>query len=809
MFRKITFTISLILVSILIYFLNIRINEIPPIGKFLNPYSGFWVNGEEKTGEPFKNIDLQGIDDEVIIQYDSSLIPHIYAKNDKDLFYAQGYLTALHRLWQMEFQIKAASGELSEIFGEKALKNDIIKRRTGILFAAKRTLKKSIKDKETYDLLESYVLGVNDYINSLEYKDLPLEYKLLDYKPEEWTVLKTFILMEYMSDMLSRGNSDIEDTYLINVIGKDAYNYLFPEYFEEVKPIIPDYVDFNFKNKREMSISENFILESRLDLISNPNPDNGSNNFAISSNKSKDGSTYLASQPDLSLNLPSIWYLVHLNSPNFNTMGASLPGAPGIIIGFNDNVAWGETNATRDVVDWYKIEFKDSERKEYRYGDKWLKTDKVIEEFKIKGSKNYYDTIIYTHYGPVVYDRNFGSDKNKLNLAMRWVAHDESVEYKTFFLLNKSNNINEIKNALKFFDGPAQNFAYATKDGDIGLTIAGKFPVKYNEQGKFILDGSNPKNEWKGYIPYEHILNYQNPKNGFVSSANQHPVNKDYPYYYYSFNYEMYRGRRLIERLESIEQVNLNDIKKIQNDNFNYKAYESLSLLIEKIDTSFLSEKKLKYLEKLKDWDFFAEINNENQVIFNKWWNNLYNKIWDEFDTLKYSYRKPNSFRTYKLIKDDIESNYFDIIKTEKKESVYDLINITYNSTIDSIESFKNKYSLKNIRWDMYKNTSVNHLLRIKSFSYDSLSVGGYRNILNAASERHGPSWRMIVKLNKNKETEAWGTYPGGQSGNIGSANYFGDIEKWGEGIYNKLLFNDNYIENRSKIIFEKKFIKK
>ena len=331
--------ISLILVSILIYCLNIRINEIPPLGKFLNPYSGFWINGEVKSNDPLENIEFESLEDEIVIQYDSSLIPHIYAKNDKDLFYAQGYLTAFHRLWQMEFQIKAASGELSKILGEKALKNDIIRRRTGIIFAAKRTLKKSIQDKETYYLLESYVRGVNDYIKSLEYKDLPLEYKLLDYKPEEWTVLKTFILMEYMSDMLSRGNSDIEDTYLINEIGKNSYDNLFPEYFEEVKPIIPDYIDFDFKNKKEIYVTDNLIFNSKLDLITNPDPDNGSNNFAISSNKSKDGSTYLASQPDLSLNLPSIWYITHLNSPNFNTMGASLPGAPGIIIGFNDYVA--------------------------------------------------------------------------------------------------------------------------------------------------------------------------------------------------------------------------------------------------------------------------------------------------------------------------------------------------------------------------------------------------------------------------------------------------------------------------------------
>ena len=129
-------------------------------------------------------------------------------------------------------------------------------------------------------------------------------------------------------------------------------------------------------------------------------------------------------------------------------MGASLPGAPGVIIGFNDYVAWGETNATRDVVDWYKIDFRDDSRTEYRYGNKWLKTEKVIEEIKVKNSVSFYDTVIYTHYGPVSYDYNFSRDSLKTNFAMRWIAHDESVEYKTFLLLNKAKNIYDVEEAL-------------------------------------------------------------------------------------------------------------------------------------------------------------------------------------------------------------------------------------------------------------------------------------------------------------------------------------------------------------------------
>ena len=325
-----------------------------------------------------------------------------------------------------------------------------------------------------------------------------------------------------------------------------------------------------------------------------------------------------------------------------------------------------------------------------------------------KRQDDYYDTIIFTHYGPVVYDKNFGSDKEKLNLAMRWIAHDESVEYKTFLLLNKAKNIDDIENALEYFDGPAQNFAYATKNGNIGLTIAGKFPIKYEGQGKFILDGKDIKNEWQGYIPYKNILTYKNPKEGYVSSANQHPVNKTYPYYYYSHNYEMYRGRRLIERLESIDNVEINDIKKIQNDNFNYKAYEVLPLILDEIDTSKLTYEQKIYFKNLKNWDYFAEVSNENQVVFNEWWNNLYKNIWDEFDSLKYPYRKPNSFRTYKLIKEDKNTKFYDVISTSKNESLNDLINKSFLEITVKLDTFKKRNSLKKIKWDHYKNTTIN-----------------------------------------------------------------------------------------------------
>ena len=244
--KKINFIVLLLITISLIYLLNNPTNNIPPLGKFLNPYSGFWLNGEIDQNKVLDKINLKNLDDEVIVQYDSLLIPHIYAKTDKDLFYTQGYLTALHRLWQMEFQIKKVSGELSEIFGSKTLYRDRSQRRKGIVYAAKRTLEESKKDIKTFNLLNAYVDGINDYIETLSYKDYPIEYKILNYKPQKWTLLKCFLLMEQMSDMLSRGDMDIEDTYLVNTIGIEKYNLLFPEYTKDLEPIIPKGTKFNF-----------------------------------------------------------------------------------------------------------------------------------------------------------------------------------------------------------------------------------------------------------------------------------------------------------------------------------------------------------------------------------------------------------------------------------------------------------------------------------------------------------------------------------------------------------------------------------
>ncbi|MEO1255379.1 MAG: penicillin acylase family protein, partial [Bacteroidota bacterium] len=353
--------------------LDSKIGKVPPLGKFLSPFHGFWQNAENEAVDIESSYFDAGLEDSVNVYFDELLIPHVFAQNEKDLFFTQGYITAYHRLWQMEFQLYSAEGRLTEIFGEKLGNTSILNidrqmRRIGLKYGAQKSDELFKKEEpEIYQLIESYTDGVNAYIASLSYADYPIEYKLLDYKPEKWTPFKCFLLIANMHNMLSRGERDLENTNALKKWGREVFETLYPERPDTLDPVIPLGTPFDFDAIVAEKPEVDFPLEFTDPIINRPNPENGSNSFVVNGEKTANGKVILTNEPDLGLNQPSIWYLVHLNSPTINTMGASLPGGPGVIIGYNDSIAWGNTNAKRDLVDWYYIQFKDNNRDEYLY----------------------------------------------------------------------------------------------------------------------------------------------------------------------------------------------------------------------------------------------------------------------------------------------------------------------------------------------------------------------------------------------------------------------------------------------------------
>jgi penicillin G amidase len=793
--KYVRLSVSVLFTVVLLYVFNrslpIGNTSIPPLGKFLDPFHGFWKNSYENNQG--KELSMEGLTDKVTVFIDSLGIPHIFAQNENDLYLAQGYVTACDRLWQMEFQTHAGAGRISEILGEgpnrAVLDFDRSQRRLGMVTAAKTFLKALEADATMFALINSYTKGVNEYIHSLSYEDLPLEYKLLDYAPEEWTNLKSAIVAKNMAKTLNIGDKDVEMTNALKLLGKDMLEVIFPDMDTMSDPVVDKTGKWNFTPVKldsvPLAVPDEYI--NILQTVEKPVENIGSNNWAVGGSKTATGSPILSNDMHLTLGLPSIWYAIHLNCPGNNVMGSSLPGIPMVITGCNDSIAWGITNAQRDAVDWYKIQFKDAARNEYLSDGKWVKATKVIEQFKVKGSRDYFDTVVYTHHGPITYDQNYNGDSGWSQLAFRWTSHDESNETRTFYSLNRAKNHADYMSALNYMTVPGQNFVFASVSGDIAMRVQGKFPVRRKNEGRFVLDGTKTSTEWKAFIPNDQNVQDKNPARGFVSSANQYPADVTYPYYITAASYESYRNRRINQRLTEMTNIAPQDMMSLQQDNFSIKAFELLPTLLLLADSGQYNSNETAVLDILRKWNYNNDATAEAPVYFEAWWRALYPIIWDEFENSKIELPSPTSYNTIRLIKESkTDFPYFDKADTPEKEMLYQVVIESFKKSVEEVNQWKAKG--QPLDWAHYKDTYVEHLIRLAPFSVHALN-GGNRESVNATTRRHGPSWRMIVSLEKSG-VKAWGVYPGGQSGNPGSRFYTNFIDEWESGKYLAFQFS-------------------
>lgn len=762
--------------------------QLPRIAPLVSPFTGYTAQARQAEEMLPKDIQkIEGINEAVSVYYDQYQAPHINAANDSDLLFIQGYLTAKDRLWQMEFISYAASGRLSEIVGDATLEFDRMQRRIGLPKAAEENLEFIMKDSESMQIVNAYTAGVNAYIKQLQPRDYPIEYKLMDYAPEEWTPYKSVLLIKYMAKMLTSKEYDFELTNILNKYNREIIEILHPDFPKsgDNAPVIPlSYIDtVVIKNKDTLRTVDSKEVYASNKYEKDP-PYLGSNNWAVDGEHSHTGRPILSNDPHLGLQIPSIWYQVQLTTPNDNVYGVTIPGAPGVIIGFNEYIAWGVTNGAMDVKDWYKITYKNDKREFYNGGGQWKATKKVIEEIKIKGQETLFDTVIYTEYGPVTYDRGFFQDHGTTPLALRWTALDTGNELKTFRLLCSAKNYQDYKTALKYYKCPEQNFVFASKNGDIALWQNGKVPIKSKDQGKFIMDASDENSKWHGFIPFEDLPHILNPERGYVSSANQQATDSTYPYYYHGI-YQYYRNRRINKVLSSKSKFGIADMMKLQSDNYNLLAEEVLEWLLPYLDT--VGNKESVVIEEFKKWDLYNEPESKGAVAFEIFWDELLELTWDEFNEQEPGQVQPNYYNSNNFLQEHRDH----IFIKNKSKGINSFKALIYKS-IDAADSIYHAFEQGNnpVRWDEFKGTKARHWARIDAFNSKPLMNGGNKNIVNATSGTHGPSWRMIVALGD--EIEAYGVYPGGQSGNPASRNYDNYSPLWEKGEYLELKFITN-----------------
>lgn len=788
------FLISAVATAGLVYALNRPWGSVPPVGKFISPQHGFWQNAEPAGYDYGRELKVKGLKGKAEVFFDENLVPHVFAENDEDLCFVQGYLHARFRLFQMDLQTRAAAGQASEIAGPKAIRFDRQQRRLGMVYAAENAVKEIEKNPAAKTLFDAYTRGVNAYIGSLREADLPVEYKLLNFRPAAWSNLRTALLLKMMAKMLASDNDrDFGFTNAKALFMPDELKKLYPEVNDSLVPIVPVGTAFDkpgmvpvkpatadslyFSRGKTVSASE----------VEASSKNNGSNNWVVAGSKTRSGAPILSNDPHLELSLPSIWYEIQLATPNSNAYGVSLPGSPFVIIGFNDSIAWGVTNAQRDVKDYYEIRFRDRSKKEYWFNGAWTPAEQRIETIRVKGQADVLDTVAYTVFGPVMYDESFSDDAaGARNLAVRWAAHDPSNEGITFYKLNRARNYADYEEAIKTFQCPGQNFVFASHSGDIAIWQQGRFPARWEGQGLYIMPGEDSSYMWQGYIPQPENPHALNPARGFLESANQRPADSTYPYFIPG-SYITPRGIAVEKYLSTMFGITPQDMMQLQNNYFNVLAEDARPLLLRNVAEDRLSAEARKYLALFRDWDLMATPDSKGQTVYQCWWDSLEVALWkDELTQSAKFVSWPEEQTTLELLVKDTALRFIDNINTPGKETLTGLVTDALNKAALSLAEKEKEGRLS---WTRFKNPTVYHLLKdaLPAFARPGLPVGGHGNIINAITHSHGPSWRMVVQMST--PAEAYGVYPGGQSGNPGSRFYDNYIDLWAQGRYNKLWY--------------------
>ena len=510
-----------------------------------------------------------------------------------------------------------------------------------------------------------------------------------------------------------------------------------------------------------------------------PDRENGSNNWAVSGSKTKSGAPILCNDPHLGLNLPSLWYEMQISTPTFNAYGATFPGAPSVIIGFNDSCAFGFTNGGRDVRDHYEIKFKDDSRKEYWFNNEWKKTDFRFEQIKVAGKPTVIDTVAYTLFGPVMYDKSFSGKRSggKKNYAVRWKAHDPSNELLIFNMLNHAKNYADYQAATVHLQTPGQNCVFADKAGEIAIRAQGSFPAKWKHQGDYIMPGTDSSYMWQAMIPNSEVPFQYNPERGFVSSANQRPTDSTYPYYLGNV-YPVPRGKLINRKLAAMQQITPQDMMAMQTDNYNIFAEMARPIFLKNIQQQNLTTEEKKYFDLLQNWDLRNDVDSKGATVFVTLFDKFKSVVFDdEYANAPTPIMHPFESTLLEGVLRDSAFKFLDNIATPQVETLADDATLAFKQTVKELSKLGDK-----LAWGKYKDTHIDHLTKIPAFSRMHLPIGGGTNIINATKADHGPSWRMIVSLTA--QTEAYGVYPGGQSGNPGSRFYDNFVDYWVQGKY-------------------------
>ena len=569
--------------------------ELPKSGFFSTVFSAFLRPYLRRLDRPSLpkyggRLALAGLQKPVSVRWDSFAVPHVAAAGEPDLFFAQGFLHAQERLWQMELSRRFIGGRMAELFGDFALPwRDLsvqFRRRTtadldyfmrllGLRASAESAL--SLLSEELQLRLGAYCLGVNRYVEQCG-KNLPWEFRLLRHRPEPWQPLDTLTIGKGFALLLSTA---LYTRLNFFAIAKKLNGQ--PEKLHELFPGCP--VDAPAITRAIWDQAEAlWRFSSGILPGTGAYPGgHGSNCWAIAPSLSASGGAILCNDPHLRLTLPSIWYLMHLQSAGqldrtaYEVWGATIPGCPLIQIGHNRSISWGITAAVCDDVEIYRERVHRLDPDRYLVGQEWRKIESHRELVRIRGAKPLEKIIRRTRHGPVISDFTDTAGVGEI-LSVRWTAHEPSEEMRSLYGVNRASNWQEFQDNLRYHGVPSLNFIYADRDGNIGYALAGKIPLRQEVPNLLPLPGWEEKSDWRGYIPFDELPRIYNPPEGFIASANNRITDANYPYLSHFFE-PSHRFRRIGQLLQARNKHSVEELATMQLDQVSLHAKELIATL--------------------------------------------------------------------------------------------------------------------------------------------------------------------------------------------------------------------------------------
>lgn len=750
-----------------------------------------------------QEIKAPGLKNKVEITYDNFGVPHITAANSYDLYFAQGYVQARDRMWQMDLMRRRATARMAELLGESKLSDDENMLLTGIPQVSQKIWDASEPDMR--EAFQAFSDGVNAWIQSSP--DLPDEYKEIHDTPAPWSPVDSIAFGRLMSWSLSADiGMDIAIGQIVKLLGKKQFMDIAP--FHGADPVtIIEWKKAAAAFPEELFPAD-FDLSQALYTSARTSPDfPGSNNWVVSGSRTDTGAPILSNDPHLGLDNPPIWYEIHLNAPGVNVIGSSFPCVPGVVIGHNENIAWGVTTTGYDVTDVF-IEKLDPEKPSTNYMHKGKSLPVEYDKYTIRyktpdGIKTKEHAIARTIHGPVVRE-----NKPQSIISYRWTGHEPTFEMRAFFEINRASGLDDFKNALKYFKVGAQNFIYADVKGNIFYKAPANVPLR-DGIAFMPLDGSSGKQEWTGYIPYDQLPGAENPAAGFVATANNRPAGDDYPYYIGAFFDKGYRARRITDRILAANPMTFSEMQSIQADVHSLPGERISPILIAAADKhpELLSEKASAALAIVKKWDFNASADSVACSIFHKWLKHIVSGTFNDDFPPEISGELARTELVFPLLLRDkpLPFDWYDDKKTEAIETKDVILARSLDSAVAELEKQFGE-DMSEWKWGRLHKLTLNHALGGR-FNIGPFEVDGAQDTVDNAgfglmggnfNFGGGPSMRMTVEL-KPGAIRAENVIPGGQQAKIDAPHYSDQMTLWLQNKAHPMLFSSDEIEKSAE----------